>query len=111
MLIVHNRFTFNCALNKQKPLTRTLHIRYILIFLIAPLTRSPYPVASNCLPRLLSQSFLATFKTAFSPRKWKLRFVCERTKLAGENTAERVHESCSLQVMGRLRTASLFLQI
>ena len=65
MLIVHNRFTFNCALNKQKPVTRTLHIRYILIFLIAPLTRSPYPVASNCLPRLLSQSFLATIKKAF----------------------------------------------
>ena len=65
MLIVHNRFTFNCALNKQKPVTRTLHIRYILIFLIAPLTRSPYPVASNCLPRLLSQSFLATIKNAF----------------------------------------------
>ena len=65
MPIVHNRFTFNCALNKQKPLTRTLHIRYILIFLIAPLTRSPYPVASNCLPRLLSQSFLATIKKAF----------------------------------------------
>ena len=78
MLIVHNRFTFNCALNKRKPVTRTLRIRYILIFLIAPVNRSPYPVASNCLPRLLSQSFLATFKNAFPPRKWKLRFVCER---------------------------------
>ena len=33
MLIVHNRFTFHCALNKRKPLTRTLHIRYIFIFL------------------------------------------------------------------------------
>ena len=59
MLIVHNRFTFNCALNKRKPVTRTLHIRYILIFLIAPVTRSPYPVASNCLPRLLLQSFFS----------------------------------------------------
>ena len=65
MLIVHNRFTFNCALNKQKPVTRTLHIRYILIFLIAPVTRSSYPVESNCLPRLLSQSFLATIKNVF----------------------------------------------
>ena len=65
MLIVHNRFTFNCALNKRKPVTRTLRIRYILIFLIAPVNRSPYPVASNCLPRLLSQSFLATIKKAF----------------------------------------------
>ena len=65
MLIVHNRFTFNCALNKRKPITRTLHIRYILNFLIAPVTRIPYPVASNCLPRLLSQSFFATIKNAF----------------------------------------------
>ena len=57
MLIVHNRFTFNCALNKQKPVTRTLHIRYILIFLIAPVDQEPI----SCSKQLPSSASIAEF--------------------------------------------------